>query len=47
MYKAESMLKTGKGKASFDGVKTMYLKLTSDQAKLTYILDYIMEKSIQ
>lgn len=35
------MLKNGKGKASFDGVKTMFLKLNSNQVKLSYILEYI------
>lgn len=38
------MMKNGKGRPSFDDVKTMYLELKTDQANLSYISDIIKRK---
>ena len=38
------MVKSGKGKPSFDGVKTMYLEVKADQANLSYVSDFIKRK---
>lgn len=35
------MLKTRKGKHTFDGIKTMFLELRTDQVKLSYISEHI------
>lgn len=38
------MLKSGKGKPSFDCVKTFFLELKTDQVNLSYISDFIRQK---